>query len=445
MTWQAGAGRPVFAVAFAACLYLLTLPGTWLGTDQGEMVLTAHRLVERGTLTLADDGRLPVPDAPWAAHRAGEPVRSRLHPVTPVLLAPLVLLDRALGFRDPLRDGRLVYLQGLGCVVATLGLLGFFLRSMGVPESDASLTILFIGTSFPLWTASRAGGAEPILALALIGYAGASEVAFQLETPRRFLALRLACLVLLPWIHPTGFVLAPVLAGAELLRRGPRHATALVVSAGLLASLGFGLLWNYGYHGQLLAGGYGQAGGWRFFNTNPLYGAWTLVRDLLRDAPFALALPVLAAIRGGGGRARTACWLPAIAFAAIVVLFASLYDREAWRRFAPVVPLLGLPLGLGWSQLGWPLERTGLVAFASIAWGIQRLLAITGAYYPGPDGLFYPAIVWVKLALDEGWSASWALPVAALGFALAGLWRRVFPAGTGPAATSVATARSAGR
>ena len=434
-----GAGRPAFAVAFVACLHLLTLPGTWLGTDQGEMLLTAQRLVEHRTPTLADDGRLPVPGAPWATHRTGEPVRSRLHPATPVLLAPFLLLDRALGYRHPLRDGHVVYLQGLACVAGALALLGFFLRSMGAPEGDASLAILFVGTSFPLWTASRTGGAEPILALALIAFAGASEVAFQAGMPRKFLALRVTCLLLLPWIHPTGFVLAPVLAGAEALRRGPRRATALIVSSGLLASPAFSVLWNYGYHGQLLAGGYSQAGGWVFFNTNPFYGAWTLVRDLLRDAPFAVALPILVAIRAAG-RARAAWWLPAITLAVIVALFASLFEREAWRRFAPAMPLLGLPLGLGWSRLEWPLDRARLLAFVSIAWSVQRLLAAMGAYYPGPDGLFYPAVVWFKLAIDEGWSASWALPVAGLLIALVVLWRRVFPVAAGPA-----TERSAGR
>jgi len=437
-----GVGRPVFAVAFVACLYLITLPGTWIGTDQGEMILTAQRLVERGTFTLADDGRLPVKDAPWATHRAGQPVRSRLHPATSVLSAPLVMLDRALGYRDPLRNGHVIYLQGFAFATAALALLGYFLRAAGAAPGDASLAILFVGTSYPLWTVSRAGGAEPILAVAAIAYAGAREAARSSGSPDRFLAVRAGCLLLMPWIHPIGFVLAPVFGVAESLwsEAAARRIAAVVASAGVMGSLVFSLLWSYGYHGQLLAGGYAQAGGWSFFDTNPLYGAWTLIRDLVRDAPFVLALPLLAALLGDA-RSRAAWPLPALGLALIVALFASLFEREAVRRFAPLMPLLGLPLGLGWPRLAGPIERAQLLVLASIAWSLQRLLAVMGAYYPGPDGLFYPAIVWFKLAIDQGWSASWAVPVLVLGIALVVLWRRVFPA----ASVSPATARSADR
>jgi hypothetical protein len=41
-------------------------------------------------------------------------------------------------------------------------------------------------------------------------------------------------------------------------------------------------------------------------------------------------------------------------------------------------------------------------------------MAAEGSYYAGPFGLFYPSPIWVKLAIDQGWSAAWLLPVATL-------------------------------
>jgi hypothetical protein len=41
-------------------------------------------------------------------------------------------------------------------------------------------------------------------------------------------------------------------------------------------------------------------------------------------------------------------------------------------------------------------------------------MAEEGRYYQGPDGLFYPSVLWVKLALDHAPAWKTLLPVAAL-------------------------------
>lgn len=87
----------LWPLTLVAAAHLLTTPGQWLLTDHAEYIVVADRLVGRGSLHVSEPGEAPPRELPWLAPaRPGEPLRSRLLPLTSVALAPFVLADRAL-------------------------------------------------------------------------------------------------------------------------------------------------------------------------------------------------------------------------------------------------------------------------------------------------------------------------------------------------------------
>jgi hypothetical protein len=413
------------ALVALVALYLLTLPLTWLVTDQAEMLLSARRLLERGTLTLADDGTRVVSDAPWAPRRPGEPVRSRLHPGTAVVLAPLLLLDKATGLEDRANLGTLVHLQGVLFVTATLALLAAALERLGASAASTALALLLVGASWPVWQMARNGGAEPVLALLLAIWVTATACARRQGQQWQLLWARALVLVLLPWVHPTGAVLAVALSAATLLRGGaPARSAAVLLGAATLGCLSLALLWNLGYHGHLVAGGYTLVGGERFFGaTQPLLGLQRMLADLLRMAPLPLLLLALAAMQSRGSSLRE-LREPLLMAAALLALFASYYQQDTARRFSAVLLTLVLPVGLAAERLPWRFPARQLTVAVALGVGAAWFMHEAGHYYQGPDGLFYPSVWWVKLAIDHGVSAAWVVPLLLLLGLLAAAWVR---------------------
>ena len=135
------------------------------------------------------------------------------------------------GLAKPPHFGRVVQLQGLLCVLATLALLGRAAARLGAGDAGIALAVVLVGTCWPIWLVSRHGGAEPDVMLLIAGFA-------TVEAP----ALRIATLVALPWIHPTGFVLAPILAAASCWGEPDRSRGLRFLAAKTLAFAAAGLV-----------------------------------------------------------------------------------------------------------------------------------------------------------------------------------------------------------
>jgi hypothetical protein len=413
------------ALGLVACLHLLTAAGTWVVTDQAEALFTARRLVTHGTLDLAEDGARPLPELPWVRGVPGRPLRSRLLPLHALSLVPLVWLDRLLGLPDPVRNGGLVHLQGLLYVLATLALLAFAVRRSTGSDAAATLAVVLTGLCWPVWMVSHDGGAEPVLMLLVMIVVGLGPDGADLPGSAPAAARLVACL-LLPWTNPVGGALAGALALAAWTTGRESRAGAVAVTAGaLLGILSAAGLWNLWRNGSLLVGGYQPWAGSRgfFLARNPLLGVADHVGAALRQAPLLfLGLPLVAWMRGRG-TARDLV-TPGLLFAAVVALFATFYHPEPARRLAPVWPVFGLALGRGVASLRLPRPLPQAAIGLALLTGCFWFVASFGRYYPGPAGLFYPGVLWVKLALARGWSPLWLLPVALLGAgALASLER----------------------
>ena len=105
----------------------------------------------------------------------------------------------------------------------------------------------------------------------------------------------------------------------------------------------------------------------------------------------------------------------------------------------PVLPLARSPSGVGYFLAGsaaagaaWdvlPLGRRerGLLLLTAALWSVALFLARDGAYLLGPDGIYYPCVLWLELAFAGRPLWQWALPVSALaglgGFAFRQLGR----------------------
>lgn len=414
------------ALAFVASLHLLTLPLTWIVTDQSEMIVMSKRLLRTGSLTLAADGARPVPEAPWIPHRAGRPVRSRLFPGTSVVLLPLVALDAALGLDGPPHLGRLAHLQGFACMIATLALLGGAAARLGASDAGIVVAIGVLGTTWPVWMISRNGGAEPVVALLLMAFVATRLLQGAGAVRGPLLGAQAALLATLPWVHPTGAVLALALAAAGWLPGvEPRRRTLALGASAAFGCAGV-LLWNVAYHGHWLIGGYAQVGGERFFGaTAALTGLAVMARDGLLQAPIAIALVALVA--RAHGRAAWP-WLrePLIVTLSLLALFATYYEHDTPRRLSVAWPLLGVPIALGWRGLRWPDAAGRLAIAASLAVGLYWFEAAMGSYYETAGGVPLPGVFWAELAVAHGWSVIWMLPVALLLGALVWSFHRSF-------------------
>jgi hypothetical protein len=394
--------RWTWALLLVGCIHVLSTPGTWQVTDHAESLYTARRLLDHGTLTLADAGTQRIEALPWAAGRPGEPIRSRLSPLPAVALVPFLWADRQLGWEDPVDYGRLVHVHGHVFVLAGLALLGSTLLRSGASAGAAAVAVAAVGLSWPVWQVSRRGGPESLLFVFVSLFVAAE---FEAPTRRTRLLQALVCLFV-PWAHATGALLSVALAAGafcEPLRgRGLLGALSQVrlPAAGALAG-GSGLLvWNHLYHGSWWAGGYAAYAPESYFAAvNPLAGLWVHVFGIAVQAPAPILL-AWAGARASGGWRTAGLALPLALSAVLVMLFATFYAPEPARRLAAIWPAWGLVVGGTWDRLRWRTPAPQIVLAAAGVLGFYWFMAYEGRYYPGPGGLFYPSVRWLKLAID---------------------------------------------
>lgn len=416
-----GGGIWGWALLSVAALHLLTAAGTWLDGDHAEMLLMSRRLVAQGTFTLSPAGE-PAAELPWRPARADQPMRARFHPGTAVAVAPLLLVDRALGWDAPPHLGLVVHLGGHLYVLGALGLVAAALRRHGASACAAVAAVLLLGTAWPVWQVARHGGAEPVvgllIALHLWGVAAGSRAA------------SIGALVLLPWTHPTGFVLAPILALGRLAGGAPVgpaawRETGAALAASIASVVSVLVVWNHLYHGNWWGGGYAAAVPSGLL-TRPPASVW--LQDYASQC--ALFVPLLVtlgtAALGGGRRGLRLLATPLALFLGVTLLF-SLYSptlgQDPVRRLAPVWLAWGWLVGRVWDRL----ELRG-----ATAWGLLTLNLGIGLYwfllrestFGAPGGVSYPLVWWLERAVDGAPAWRWLGYPLALGTAgAAAAWR----------------------
>jgi hypothetical protein len=401
---------------FVGAVHLLTATGTWLEADHAEMILMSHRLVERGTFTLAPEGQRP-PELYWSPA-----VRPRFLPGTAVALVPFVLLDRWLGWHQPPHLGALVHFAGPVFALVALALVADAVRRAGASDLAAALVVLLLGTSWPIWQIVRHGGAEPVvafwIALFLWGSVAGSARA------------RVAACLALPWSHPTGTLLAPTLAltqpiGPRPGARGGLNRDRLVHAGVALASAASVIaLWQFAYHGDWWGGGYAHHARSPWFAHPPLQ-VWlrSYLPQCVLYAPIVTLLALLALAQGRRGLRLL---LPGLAPLLVISVFFSLFTptmgQDVIRRLAVVWLSLGLVAGLTWDGLG--LGRAvaaGLVAL-NLAVGAYWFQLIESVYLP--DGAYLPRLLWLRWVYEGRSPLAWGSYVGAALAALAlALWK----------------------
>lgn len=410
-----------WALVLIAALHLLTAAGSWLDGDHAEMLLMARRLVVQGTFTLAPAGEAAA-ELPWRPPRADQSMRARFHPGTAVAVAPLLLVDRALGWDAPPDLGRVVHFGGHLYVLGALGLVAAALRRHGASACAASAAVLLLGTAWPVWQVARHGGAEPVvgflIALHLWGVAAGSRAA------------SIGALVLLPWTHPTGFVLAPILALGRLAGGAPAELAAwretVAALAAAIASVASVLVvWNHLYHGNWWGGGYAAAVPSGLL-TRPPASVW--LQDYASQC--ALFVPLLVtlgtAALGTGRDGRRLLALPLGLLLGVSFLF-SLYSptlgQDPVRRLAPVWLAWGFVVGRVWDRL----ELRD-----ATAWGLLTLSLAIGLYwfllrestFGSPGGVSYPLLWWLERAMKGDAAWGWLGYPLTLGLAgVGGAWK----------------------
>lgn len=402
-----------WALVLVASVHLLSIAGGWQVTDHGEMLHMARRILTRGTLDLRSPGDAPNGFMSAPAAIPERPIRSRFVPGTSVTLAPLLLVDEAMGWGNDKQYGRVVHLHGELFGLAGLTLLGWTVRRSGGSPQATALAIVLTGLAWPFWMTSRHVGPEPVLAFLVAGFLAAGARNDDPEGGRKRWPLAEATIVvLLPWVHSTGPIISLALVASrfveELVRddAGTDRLQGALVSvwplaaasaAGVLSVVG---LWNHAYHGSWWAGGYAQFMWDRFFRTrNPLVGLWVYGNG------FALqALPLLV-VAGLGARARWRPLTPGLASAlcltaVLVVFFAPFSTDEPARRLAAACPAWGVVVGSVWDRLGWRAPTAQLVSAAAGLIGLYWLLGEAPGFYFTRWGIFYfPQVLWLRLAL----------------------------------------------
>lgn len=406
-------------MALVLCLHLLSTQGTWNVSDQAEMIFTARRLLTAGTFEFAPAGST-VPGMRWLRAKPGEPMRPRLFPGTPIALLPFVAVDHALALDRTEDLGLFVHFAGHFFIAGALVLLGSTLRLEGASDRAAVAAILITGTLWPVFQISRRGGAEPLLALLAAAFLAAA-------TRKRFWP-RATIAAALPWCHPTGSLLAPLLALSDAVMPGFWEGDALgarprvrqvvwLLACAASSTLGVIVIWNWLYHGSLLGGGYALYGAGRaVMELDPLDVATYYVQKSLLFVPVLLLLTIGGALQAGRAGLRTIA-LPAVLLALFLALF-SLYTHptsaEPARRLSIVWLVFGFALGRTFDGLA--LRRTsalGLIALSMLL-GLYWYRLLESDFYPWHDGSWEPLVLWITLAVQGRpfwWSAA---PIAAL-------------------------------
>jgi hypothetical protein len=411
-----GGSRWRWSLVLVASLHLLTTAGVWTNTDKAEDLLTARRLLDRGTFTLAEPGVTRVPEALWLWAPPGETLKPRLFPLSALTLVPLLFLDRVLGLETPRQYGRLVHLQGHIFVLGALALLGMAVRRWGGSPRAAAATVVLVGTLWPVWAISRRGCAEPIMAFLIALYLLGTAAYPGPSSRRADLARALACF-LLAWTNPTGPFLAGALIGADVLVRflqASERAKHLLppVLATIAGNLSVLVLWNLLFHGSLW-GGYARYDMVRFGVRSPLEGIVIYVGQSLPQV-FVLIGVVAAGLVACRGRWASLLAHPVALLGVVLAVFSTHYVPEPVRRLSVVWPAWGLAAGRTWDPLSWrrPWPQTLLAVGALV--GFYWFMVHDGRHYQGPGGLFYPGVLWVELAVAGRPLWVWALPVAVL-------------------------------
>lgn len=389
----------------------------------------ARKLVTEGTLTLAPTGGR-LPELPWVPPAPDGPTRSRLFPGGAVAMAPLIVVDRLMGWDDPAGFGWAAHTGGHLFVLAALLLLGASVRASGGSPQGAAVAVVLAGTAWPVWQISRHGGAEPVVALLLAVFLWARSSGAA--------ALQAFACISLPWVHPTGCLLAPVLACSEFVGGGEpgsravaaqgRSARAGILLAGSLASLaGVVVVWNSLYHGNWWGGGYATAvRGQGFFATPP----WLVLVDYLGQgfllAPLPLAFGTIGALaKGHAGRRQVVTPLfIAAAYLALFALFSTPAGQEPARRLSVVYLPVALTAGRTWDRLPLRGLAAGGTMLLGTAIGCYWFSLRETHYYPRGDGSFDPLVLWLTLARAGRPAWEYLVPVGALVLlGLASLWR----------------------
>jgi hypothetical protein len=409
------------ALALVACLHLLTTPGTWLVSDHAEMLHMARRLVSAGTFTLGAAGE-PLPHMPWVRPNPDGPTRSRLFPGTAIIFAPVAFVEGRLGWGDAADFGPLTRLANHALVWGALALLAAAVRRRGASPCAAAVMVVLLGTAWPVWQISRHAGAEPVLA-ALVGVFLWTDAAGRPW-------LRAASVASLPWVHPTGSLLAVSLSAfaadgaawssaAGLERPALRRAVALGLLS-VASSLAVLLSWNLGGHGQWL-GGYRASG---FFVIPPWEAAAFFLREGVLLVPLLVALAVAGSAATGRGFLRL-LGLPLTALALHLLLFAifsTTSGQEPARRLATVWLLWGLALGRSFDELPLSAGATRGLLLLSALLGFYWFEMREWNYYPAAGGGYYPLVAWVTLWVEGRPAWQYLLPASLLvvGTALTG-------------------------
>jgi hypothetical protein len=274
-----------------------------------------------------------------------------------------------------------------------------------------------------VWLIARRLGPEPILFFLVCLFIQASAWN---ATGRHGLARVTHFLVcgLLPWVSPPGPVIGfclVVAAALETCLEGRGHASAAAWS---LIGLALGaatmvIVWNALYHGHWWLGGYAPYYKVQpaFGARNPLAGFLLHIRALLLEG-WPLLLCAVLGLRASPGRRASLLTLPGCLALGLMLMFASFHQPEPTRRLAAVWPAFGAVVGRTWDRLELPLPLPqALVALAGVT-GFYWLFHFEGRRFLGPDGLFYPNVLWVERYLSG--APAWQL-LPAGGLLLVGL------------------------
>jgi hypothetical protein len=402
------------SLVLVASVHLLTTPAVLVVTDHVEMMFTAERLVSAGTLDLTDGPKASLPALPWVVGRPGMPLRTRHLPMTAITLAPLVALDHAVGHHPSGGLGPFTRLHGHLFVLGGLILLAQAILRSGAGSKAAAMAVALTGLAWPVWRASCAPSPEALLVFWLALYLWGTTLRGAPRTLTCVLAL-----VALPWSHASGMILATALAVAELLLIGREEGLmpALPAVAGAAAGIASVLIvWNHLYHGDWWTGGYALYRPVDFLAADVVAELWAYVTRGLLDAP-AVPIVLVGALLSRIAFSRAPMTRALVTTLALIALLVRIVPAEPDRRLAPLWPLWALVAAAVWQRLGWRRPITqALIALQGLV-GFHRFWSLFGRHLPGPRGLFYPNVLWVRWAID-GRAAMAAAAVSVLLVAL---------------------------
>jgi hypothetical protein len=257
--------------------------------------------------------------------------------------------------------------------------------------------------------------------------------------------LCLATCALLPWLHPTGVIVAVALALSSALdpaRPAAGAAATLRRAAPALAAAGFGaasvaLLWNQLYLGSAVSGGYASSIEGALLSRPPLavfFGEYLSQCALFAPVPVLLGLGALAvappeAPRAAGWRLLSLPLGLMLALGGLFSLLAYSMGHDPVRRLAVVWVAWGFAAGRIWDALPLTPFVPRAVWLVSLALGSYWFRLREFNYFLAADGSRLPRLQWLSWRA-EGHPCWWLPPLALAVTALAAsapLWRLLGP------------------